>query len=140
MSLTLLAGLVVILAAGVALAGGGLRARGGTGRTADFEAKLRPIDDVPAAADARGKAERETWSDGASGFEARVTGIALPDGSEVEFVVADIVLGRVGLQDGCARLAFSSRNGQSVPPVEAGLSLEIRHEGTVLLAGAFRRD
>lgn len=140
MSLTLLAGVAVIVAATVAILRGGTSIGFGSRATSDYEAKLRPVDEDPVTALARGKAEREGRSDGFSEFEAHVTGLELPDGTEIEFVVADEILGRVALKGGRARLEFDSRRGQSVPPVVAGLQLEVRHAGKVLLAGQFYRD
>lgn len=141
MSLTLVAGLLVIVVALVAVLRGETTVRFGSRETSDFEAKLRPVDDEdPTSANARGKAEREGRSDGFSEFEAHVTGIELPDGTEVEFTVGDVVLGHVSLEGGRGRLEFDSRRGQTVPPVEAGMVLEVRHERKVLLAGKFYRD
>lgn len=137
MSLTLLLGLVLIVIAGAALA----RGRGGERRGAsDLEAKLRPVEVEGPAAGARGKAEREHRPGASAEFEARVTGLDLPDGTDVEFVVADVVLGSARLIGGRTRLEFDSRLGQSVPPIVAGLLLEVRHEGTTLLSGEFYRD
>ncbi|MGI9038421.1 MAG: hypothetical protein ACR2GQ_06130 [Gemmatimonadota bacterium] len=140
MSLTLVAGLVVIVAAVAAVLGGGGTIRFGSRATSDFEAKLRPVDEDAVALNARGKAEREGRSDGFSEFEAHVTGLELPDGAVVEFVVADVVLGTATVKGARTRLEFDSRLGQTVPPVEAGMVLEVRHKGKVLLAGQFYRD
>jgi hypothetical protein len=139
MSLPLLLGIVFLVIAAV-LGRAEIKARTGGRRSRDLEAKLRPVDENPIAAEARGKAERESWSGESAEFEAHVRGLELPDGSEVEFVVADVVLGTVALRSGGGRLEFHSRLGQSIPPVEAGHVLEVRYAGAVLLSGEFARD
>lgn len=106
----------------------------------DFEARLRPIAGAPASARAAGKAEREEWDDGSAEFEAHVRGLDLPDGTEIEFVVDDVTLGRAVTTGGRARLEYDSRDGDDVPPVADGQRLVIRHAGTDLLEGAFRPD
>lgn len=106
----------------------------------ELEARLGPVAGVSAAARASGKAEREEWDDGSAEFEAHVHGLDLPDGSEIEFVVDGVTLGRVATTGGRSRLEYDSRNGDDVPPVADGQRLLVRHAGTDLLEGAFRPD
>ena len=106
----------------------------------DLEAELRPVTDAAVARGARGKVEKESWSDGSEELEGYVRGLQLDDGAEVEFVLAGVVLARVEVRGGRARLDFDSRRGDDVPPVAEGQRLEVRHEGTVLLGGTFRPD
>jgi uncharacterized protein (DUF58 family) len=129
-------GLVVVVL--ISAAGGKVRIN--RREVEDLEAKLRPQPGVEAASRARGAAEREEWDDGEAEFEAFVSGLGLPDGSDVEFVVEGIVLGRVALERGRARLEFDSRSGEDVPPIAADQRIEVHHGGTVLMVGQFRHD
>lgn len=106
----------------------------------DFEARLRPAADAVAAVRASGKAEREEWDDGSAEFEAYVRGLDLPNGSQVEFLVDGVSLGRAALQNGRARLEYDSRDGDDVPPIGEGQRLVVRHADADLLVGTFRPD
>lgn len=106
----------------------------------DLEARLRPAADAVVAVRASGKAEREEWDDGSAEFEAYVRGLDLPDGSEIEFVVDGVVVGRVPTRGGKARLDYQSREGDDVPPIAEGQRLAVRHQGADLLEGSFRPD
>ena len=106
----------------------------------DLEARLRPAADAVAAVRASGKAEREEWDDGSAEFEAYVRGLDLPDGSELEFVVEGVTVGRAPVRSGKVRLDYDSREGDDVPPIAEGQRLVVRHEGVDLLEGSFRPD
>ena len=138
MSTWALLGLVLVVIVLVSAARGSVRVN--RREVSDFEARLRPVPGVPAADGAWGKAEREEWEGGDAEFEAFVRGLDLPDGSEVEFVVGSVVLGRVAVERGKVRLEFDSRHGAEVPPIAAGQVLEIRHAGNALVRGEFRPD
>lgn len=111
-----------------------------TREVSDLEARLRPAADAVAAVRASGSAEREEWDDGSAEFEAYVRGLDLPDGSEVEFLVDGVSLGRVPTRNGRARLDYDSREGDDVPPIAEGQRLVVRHDGADLLEGSFRPD
>lgn len=106
----------------------------------DLEARLRPAADAVVAVRASGKAEREEWDDGSAEFEAYVRGLDLPDGSEIEFVVDGVTVGRVPTRSGKARLDYDSREGDDVPPIAEDQRLVVRHQGADLLEGSFRPD
>ena len=138
MSILEIGGLALLVVLVVSAARGKVRIN--SREISDFEARLRPIAGAPAAARAAGKAEREEWDDGSAEFEAHVRGLDLPDGTEIEFVVAGVTLGRAVTTGGRARLDYDSRDGDDVPPVADGQRLVIRHAGADLLEGAFRPD
>ena len=138
MSILEIGGLMLVLVVVVSAARGKIRIN--RREVEDLEARLQPQPGVEAALRARGAAEREEWDDGEAEFEAFVSGLDLPDGSEVEFVVDEVVLGRVALERGRARLEFDSRSGDDVPPILAHQCIEVRHGATVLMAGQFRHD
>jgi hypothetical protein len=138
MSILEIGGLALLVVLVVSAARGKVRIN--SREISDFEARLRPIAGAPAAARAAGKAEREEWDDGSAEFEAHVRGLDLPDGTEIEFVVAGVTLGRAVTAGGRARLDYDSRDGDDVPPVADGQRLVIRHAGADLLEGAFRPD
>lgn len=138
MSILEIGGLVLLVLVIIAVARGKVRIN--SREVSDLEARLRPIAGVTAATRASGKAEREEWDDGSAEFEAHVRDLDLPDGSEIEFVVDGVTLGRVVTTGGRARLEYDSRDGDDVPPVADGQRLLIRHAGTDLLEGAFRPD
>lgn len=138
MSILEIGGLVLLFLVIVAAARGKVRVN--SREVSDLEARLRPIAGAPPAVRASGKAEREEWDDGSAEFEAHVSGLDLPDGTEIEFVVDGVTLGRAVTTGGRARLEYDSRDGDDVPPVADGQRLVIRHAGTDLLEGAFRPD
>lgn len=131
-------GLALLLLVVVAAARGKVRVN--ATEVSDFEARLRPVPAASAAARAAGNAEREEWDDGSTEFEAHVRGLELPDGTEIEFVVAGVTLGRASLNRGRARLEYDSRDGDDVPPVVEGQRIVVRHAGGDLLEGSFRAD
>ncbi|HSM09803.1 MAG TPA: hypothetical protein VLA33_12430 [Gemmatimonadota bacterium] len=138
MSILEIGGLALIFLVLVAAARGKVRVN--AREVSDLEARLRPIAGAAAAPRAAGSAEREEWDDGSAEFEAHVRGLDLPDGTEIEFVVEGVTIGRAVLTGGRARLEYDSRDGDDVPPVADGQRLVIRHGGTDLLEGSFRPD
>lgn len=138
MSILEIGGLVLLLVVVVSAVRGKVRIN--SRELSDFEARLGPVSGVAVAAGGSGKAEREEWDDGSAEFEVHVRGLDLPDGSEIEFVVDGVTLGRAATSGGRARLEYDSRRGDDVPPVAEGRRLVIRHAGEDLLEGTFRPD
>ncbi|MFW6088824.1 MAG: hypothetical protein ACODAB_03660 [Gemmatimonadota bacterium] len=138
MSILEIGGLALLVLVVVAAARGKVRIN--AREVSDLEARLRPIAGAPAAARAAGNAEREEWDDGSAEFEAHVRGLDLPDGTDIEFIVEGVTIGRAVLTGGRARLECDSRDGDDVPPIADGQRLVVRHAGTDLLEGAFRPD
>lgn len=138
MSILEIGGLVLLALVIIGAARGKVRVN--AREVSDLEARLRPIAGAAAATRATGNAEREEWDDGSAEFEAHVRGLDLPDGTEIEFVVEGVSVGRAVLTGGRARLEYDSRDGDDVPPVADGQRIVVRQAGTDLLEGAFRPD
>lgn len=138
MSLLEIGGILLVVVVLFSAARGKVRVN--SREVSDMEARLRPVGDAVAAVRASGKAEREEWDDGSAEFEAYVRGLDLQDGSELEFVVDGVSLGRAPVKNGRARLEYDSRDGDDVPPIGDGQRLVVRHADAELLEGTFRPD
>ncbi len=71
-------------------------------------------------------------------LEVRVRQINLPPGTSLSVIVNNAAVGSLSLENnGEGRLRLRSDNGQTVPAVVAGSTIQVRNGGTTILSGTF---
>jgi hypothetical protein len=73
-------------------------------------------------------------------MEIDLRGVKCPDGARVSAVIDGRLVREIEIQRGFARLRLSSAEGESIPEVRAGSTVEIRYMGEALLEGTFKPD
>lgn len=108
----------------------------------ELEAKLRPVKPHAAAWAPRGlgKAEWKQYGDGSRLGSLVLTGLDLPDGSELELTSAGRPIDRLVVQQGGVRYRRESALGESVPLVERNQLMQVLYQGQVILSGLVYRD
>jgi hypothetical protein len=87
-----------------------------------------------------GELERTSYEDGEERLKISFRGLDIPDGAAAEVVIDGAVVAELPVSDGRARQILTTTEGHSVPEAKAGQEVEIRFQGTALLAGVFKRD
>lgn len=87
-----------------------------------------------------GEIEVKRYDDGERRMEIDLQGVKCPDGTRVSLVIDGRPEREVEVRRGFARERLSSNNGEAIPEVSAGSTVEVRYAGEVLLEGTFRPD
>jgi hypothetical protein len=87
-----------------------------------------------------GEMEIKRYEDGEKRMEIDLHGVKCPDGALVSAVIDGRTVREVEVRRGFARVRLSSTEGEAVPEVRAGSTVEIHYMGAVLLEGVFEPD
>lgn len=113
---------------------GGAKARITIGRkVSDLEARLAPV----GAGSGRGEIEFSSWRDGAKQLEIELRGI---NGDTADVYINGERVKTVRLNNGRIDDFLDTRNGDAVPDLVQGASVEIRQNGAPILGGIMAPD
>jgi hypothetical protein len=101
----------------------------------EFEVKLRPL--TAEASAARGKGEWKLYGDHSRQCKLSVTGLNLPDGTELQLTVSGRVIAEVPVDRGSIRLRRETEKGEFVSHVRADEVLQVLLSGKAILEGTF---
>lgn len=87
-----------------------------------------------------GEMEIKRYEGGEKRMEIDLHGVKCPDGASVSVVIDGSPVREVEVRRGFARVRLSSAEGESIPTVRIGSTIEIRYLGEVLLEGSFKPD
>ena len=87
-----------------------------------------------------GEIEIKRYDDGEQRMEIELKGVKAPDRARLSVVIDGRVERDVEVQRGFSRVRLSSLEGESIPNVQNGSTVEIRYQGEVLLEGTFKPD
>lgn len=113
---------------------GGGEARMSFGRkTADLEARLSPINGYTG----RGEIEFSAWGNGSRQLEIELRGVA---GRVAELFINGERIKTVNLDNGRVDAFYDTRQGDALPELSEGASVEIIQNGDAILNGVLLRD
>jgi hypothetical protein len=87
-----------------------------------------------------GEMEIKRYEGGEKRMEIDLKELKVPDGARVSIVIDGRVEREVEVRRGYARVRVSSAEGEPIPDVQIGSTVEVRHMGEALLEGTFKLD
>ncbi len=106
----------------------------------ELEAHLKPAAQAIASAASKGKLEFKRYGDGRQRMKIKCKGLDLAEGAPLELVSGDTVIAVLEVRQGRAEIDEERGESDGAPPLAAGDTVTLCHQGAPLLSGRLCLD
>ena len=106
----------------------------------ELEAHLKPVAQAVSSATSKGKLEFKRYGDGRQRMKIKCKRLDLAEGARLELVSGDTVIAVLEVRQGRAEIDEERGESDDAPPLAAGDTVTLCHQGTPLLSGRLYLD